>query len=72
MKLLLLGCLAGSMLKGSEHNDEFFIDAAGNVRTRTNRSGGIQVKLLRFSLIIFLVCLLILQEKNPDLMHLFP
>ncbi|KAG2542020.1 hypothetical protein PVAP13_9NG672300 [Panicum virgatum] len=27
---------------GSEHNDEFYMDKAGNVRTRTNRSGGIQ------------------------------
>jgi len=29
-------------LTGSEHNDEFYIDQNGNVRTRTNRSGGIQ------------------------------
>jgi chorismate synthase len=33
---------AGSLMTGSEHNDEFYIDAFGNVRTRTNRSGGIQ------------------------------
>ncbi|KAL3684245.1 hypothetical protein R1sor_002267 [Riccia sorocarpa] len=33
---------AGSMMTGSEHNDEFYIDEAGNIRTRTNRSGGIQ------------------------------
>jgi chorismate synthase len=33
---------AGSLMTGSEHNDEFYIDDNGNVRTRTNRSGGIQ------------------------------
>ncbi|CAL9207312.1 unnamed protein product [Musa hybrid cultivar] len=33
---------AGTFLTGSEHNDEFYMDEFGNVRTRTNRSGGIQ------------------------------
>ncbi|NJR68541.1 MAG: chorismate synthase [Synechococcales cyanobacterium CRU_2_2] len=33
---------AGTYMTGSEHNDEFYIDAAGNTRTRTNRSGGTQ------------------------------
>ena len=33
---------AGTLLTGSEHNDEFFIDETGAVRTVTNRSGGIQ------------------------------
>ncbi|HEY9738227.1 MAG TPA: chorismate synthase [Trichocoleus sp.] len=33
---------AGTLLTGSEHNDEFYVDEAGNVRTRTNRSGGTQ------------------------------
>nr|XP_043615129.1 chorismate synthase 1, chloroplastic [Erigeron canadensis] len=33
---------AGTFLTGSEHNDEFFTDELGRVRTRTNRSGGIQ------------------------------
>ena len=33
---------AGTLLKGSEHNDEFYIDSQGEVCTRTNRSGGIQ------------------------------
>ncbi|KAB2084096.1 hypothetical protein ES319_A05G311700v1 [Gossypium barbadense] len=33
---------AGTFLTGSEHNDEFFTDEHGTVRTRTNRSGGIQ------------------------------
>jgi chorismate synthase len=27
-------------LKGSEHNDEFFTDADGRIRTRTNHAGG--------------------------------
>ena len=33
---------AGTTLTGSQHNDEFYIDEAGNTRTKTNRSGGIQ------------------------------
>lgn len=33
---------AGTLLTGSEHNDEFYIDDTGNIRTQTNRSGGIQ------------------------------
>ncbi|HIK19305.1 MAG TPA: chorismate synthase [Leptolyngbyaceae cyanobacterium M33_DOE_097] len=33
---------AGTTMKGSEHNDEFYTDEAGNIRTRTNRSGGVQ------------------------------
>lgn len=33
---------AGTLLTGSQHNDEFFIDDQGNTRTATNRSGGIQ------------------------------
>lgn len=33
---------AGTYLTGSEHNDQFYIDDGGNVRTVTNRSGGIQ------------------------------
>ncbi len=33
---------AGTLMTGSEHNDEFYIDEAGNTRTRTNRSGGTQ------------------------------
>ena len=32
---------AGTRLRGSEHNDPFY-NAGGRVRTRTNRSGGIQ------------------------------
>ncbi|XP_059628304.1 chorismate synthase 2, chloroplastic [Cornus florida] len=33
---------AGTFMTGSEHNDEFYIDENGQIRTRTNRSGGIQ------------------------------
>ncbi|KAA3481663.1 chorismate synthase, chloroplastic-like [Gossypium australe] len=37
---------AGTFLTGSEHNDEFYTDEHGRIRTRTNRSGGIQVFIL--------------------------
>ncbi|PIN09701.1 Chorismate synthase [Handroanthus impetiginosus] len=33
---------AGTFMTGSEHNDEFHMDKNGRIRTRTNRSGGIQ------------------------------
>ncbi|KAI3426715.1 Chorismate synthase [Psidium guajava] len=33
---------AGTRLTGSQHNDEFYLDGHGRIRTRTNRSGGIQ------------------------------
>lgn len=33
---------AGTLLTGSQHNDEFYTDTDGNIRTRTNRSGGTQ------------------------------
>ncbi|AFY60130.1 chorismate synthase [Synechococcus sp. PCC 6312] len=33
---------AGTLLTGLEHNDEFYTDPEGNIRTTTNRSGGIQ------------------------------
>jgi chorismate synthase len=33
---------AGTLLTGSEHNDEFYTDDHGEIRTRTNRSGGTQ------------------------------
>mmetsp|Transcript_39188 Transcript_39188/g.54406 ORF Transcript_39188/g.54406 Transcript_39188/m.54406 type:complete len:492 (-) Transcript_39188:163-1638(-) len=32
----------GSTMLGSTHNDEFYSDESGEIRTRTNRSGGIQ------------------------------
>lgn len=33
---------AGTFMTGSEHNDEFFMDEHDQIRTKTNRSGGIQ------------------------------
>ncbi|XP_059307129.1 chorismate synthase 1, chloroplastic isoform X3 [Lycium ferocissimum] len=33
---------AGTFMTGSEHNDEFYMDEQGRIRTRSNRSGGIQ------------------------------
>jgi chorismate synthase len=33
---------AGTLMSGSEHNDEFYTDDQGTIRTVTNRSGGIQ------------------------------
>ncbi|MEC4988407.1 MAG: chorismate synthase [Oscillatoria sp. PMC 1068.18] len=33
---------AGTLLTGFEHNDEFYTDETGQIRTATNRSGGIQ------------------------------
>ncbi|TPE44736.1 chorismate synthase [Pontibacter mangrovi] len=32
----------GVKLRGSEHNDQFYTDEEGHIRTRTNNSGGIQ------------------------------
>jgi chorismate synthase len=32
----------GSRMRGSEHNDEFYTDEFGRIRTRTNFSGGVQ------------------------------
>ncbi|MEA5576975.1 chorismate synthase [Anabaena sp. UHCC 0451] len=32
----------GTLLTGFEHNDEFYIDENGEIRTITNRSGGVQ------------------------------
>jgi chorismate synthase len=33
---------AGTEMSGSEHNDPFYADEQGRVRTRSNRSGGVQ------------------------------
>jgi chorismate synthase len=33
---------AGALLRGSQHNDPFYADESGRIRTRTNHSGGIQ------------------------------
>ena len=45
-RLTISNLFPGTDLTGSEHNDEFYMDEAGNVRTRTNRSGGVQVFIL--------------------------
>ncbi|KAK3271646.1 Omega-ctenitoxin-Cs1a, partial [Cymbomonas tetramitiformis] len=37
----------GAEMTGSTHNDEFYLDDSGAVRTRTNRSGGIQKTVTR-------------------------
>jgi chorismate synthase len=33
---------AGTLMTGSEHNDEYYTDEKGEIRTVTNRSGGVQ------------------------------
>ncbi|MCS6949669.1 MAG: chorismate synthase, partial [bacterium] len=33
---------AGTDLTGSQHNDPFYADGEGRIRTRTNHSGGVQ------------------------------
>ena len=45
---LSMEILAGTFMTGSEHNDEFYTDSHGRIRTRTNRSGGIQVLVMCF------------------------
>ena len=58
---------AGTDLRGSEHNDEFFMDA-GRVRTRSNRSGGVQGGITNGETIYFRVAFkptaTILREQN--------
>lgn len=44
----------GTLLTGREHNDEFYMDG-GKVRTRTNRSGGIQGGISNGENIVFRV-----------------
>ena len=45
---------AGTDLRGSQHNDEFFMDGP-RVRTRTNRSGGVQGGITNGETILFRV-----------------
>ncbi len=58
---------AGTHLTGREHNDEFYLDA-GRVRTRTNRSGGVQGGISNGENIVFRVAFkptaTILQEQK--------
>lgn len=44
---------AGAELYGSQHNDEFYTDETGRVRTRTNQSGGIQGGISNGEIIYF-------------------
>ena len=46
---------AGTLLKGSEHNDAFAPRAGGGVRTLTNRSGGVQGGISNGEEIVFSV-----------------
>ncbi|KAK8951153.1 hypothetical protein KSP39_PZI004704 [Platanthera zijinensis] len=47
---------SGALMMGSEHNDEFYTDENGEIRTRTNRSGGIQGGISNGETIYFRVC----------------
>lgn len=47
---------SGSLMMGSEHNDEFYTDENGEIRTRTNRSGGIQGGISNGETIYMRVC----------------
>lgn len=57
----------GTLMTGLEHNDEFFMDG-GKVRTRTNRSGGIQGGISNGEEIVFRVAFkptaTVLREQN--------
>lgn len=46
---------AGTLLTGMQHNDIFYTDESGRVRTRTNRSGGVQGGISNGEEIVFRV-----------------
>ena len=58
---------AGTDLRGSQHNDEFYVEGA-RVRTRTNRSGGVQGGITNGETIYFRVAFkptaTIMREQN--------
>jgi chorismate synthase len=58
---------AGTDLRGSQHNDEFYMEG-GRVRTRTNRSGGVQGGITNGETIVFRVAFkptaTIMREQN--------
>ncbi len=58
----------GTQMTGLEHNDEFFNDGTGRIRTRTNRSGGIQGGISNGEDIVFRVAFkptaTVLKEQN--------
>lgn len=59
---------AGTLLTGLEHNDEFTADEAGAIRTKTNRSGGIQGGISNGEDIVFRIAFkptaTLLREQN--------
>jgi chorismate synthase len=59
---------AGTLLTGLEHNDEFTADAKGKIRTKTNRSGGIQGGISNGEPIVFRIAFkptaTLLREQN--------
>jgi chorismate synthase len=63
---------AGTDLTGREHNDEFYMDG-GRVRTRTNRSGGVQGGISNGETIYFRVAFkptaTIMSEQNTVSVH---
>lgn len=58
----------GARMTGLQHNDEFYTDDAGKIRTRTNRSGGIQGGISNGEEIVFRVAFkptaTVLREQN--------
>lgn len=58
----------GACMTGLQHNDEFYTDDAGKIRTRTNRSGGIQGGISNGEEIVFRVAFkptaTVLREQN--------
>jgi chorismate synthase len=58
----------GSRMTGLQHNDEFYTDETGKIRTRTNRSGGIQGGISNGEEIVFRVAFkptaTVLREQN--------
>ena len=59
---------AGTQMTGLQHNDEFYTDDAGRIRTKTNRSGGIQGGISNGEDIVFRVAFkptaTVLREQN--------
>ena len=37
----MLTSFAAAALRGSKHNDPFYADSSGNIRTKTNHAGGV-------------------------------
>ena len=56
----------GMTMRGSEHNDAFYTDVKGRVRTRTNHSGGIQGGISNGEIIDFRVAFKPVATIVPD------